>query len=163
MGKSKIEAEVEAMDISDINTTVGAETEPVTEKGAYEELCANVNIISKPLADRKLGKKVYKLIKKASKAKGHLFQGLNDVQRAIKKGTTGIIVMAGDVSPIDVYSHMPAYCEEKEIPYVFTPSRAHLGLAAGVSRSVVVMLIKSNESYEDLFTELHSTINALVV
>lgn len=40
-------------------------------------------------------------------------------------------VFAGDVSPVDVYSHIPGICEEKDIPYIFTPSREHLGLATG--------------------------------
>lgn len=40
-------------------------------------------------------------------------------------------LFAGNVSPVDVYSHIPGICEEKDIPYIFTPSREHLGLATG--------------------------------
>uniref|UniRef100_A0A0N5A5M8 Ribosomal_L7Ae domain-containing protein n=1 Tax=Parastrongyloides trichosuri TaxID=131310 RepID=A0A0N5A5M8_PARTI len=152
----------ETMDTSELNISSNP-TEPVTEKGEYELLCENVNSIAKPLASRKLAKKIYKLIKKASKEKGSLEQGLNGVQRAIKKGEKGIVVLAGDVSPIDVYSHMPTYCEEKELPYVFTPARTHLGLAAGVARSVVVMLIKKHENYEDAFNELSGSIKSLII
>jgi len=33
------------------------------------------------------------------------------------------VVLAGDTSPIDVYSHMPVACEEADVPYCFVPSR----------------------------------------
>uniref|UniRef100_A0A0N5BBE2 Ribosomal_L7Ae domain-containing protein n=1 Tax=Strongyloides papillosus TaxID=174720 RepID=A0A0N5BBE2_STREA len=157
----KMEAD-ESMDTSVLNESQRA-TEPVTEKGEYEELCENVNVIAKPLASRKVAKKVYKLIKKSSKEKKCLEKGLNDVQRAMKKGEKGIVVLAGDVSPIDVYSHFPTYCEELGLPYVFTPARSHLGLAAGVARSVIVVLIKPNEKYQEAYDELEETIRRLVV
>ena len=34
-----------------------------------------------------------------------------------------IIVLAGDINPIDVICHMPLVCEEKDIPYCYTPSK----------------------------------------
>lgn len=69
--------------------------EPTTEKGEYEELCAFVNPIAQPLAGRKVAKKLYKLIKKAAKEKNHLRQGIHDVHKALRRGETGLIVLAG--------------------------------------------------------------------
>lgn len=43
-----------------------------------------------------------------------------------------VFLSLGNVTPVDVYSHIPAMCEEKEIPYIYVPSREHLGLAAGI-------------------------------
>lgn len=34
-----------------------------------------------------------------------------------------MVVLAGDTSPIDVYSHMPVACEEAGVPYCYVPSR----------------------------------------
>lgn len=48
-----------------------------------------------------------------------------------------------------MYSHIPALCEEKEIPYVFTPSRQHLGLAIGYTRPFVVIMVKRNDAYAE--------------
>ena len=45
------------------------------------------------------------------------------MQSRIRKGERGIVVFAGDVTPVDVMCHLPAVCEEKDIPYVYTPSR----------------------------------------
>ncbi|KAF7637425.1 hypothetical protein Mgra_00003169 [Meloidogyne graminicola] len=96
---------------------IAAETlrleQPVTNKEEYLLLCQLVNPISQPLASRKLAKKLYKLVKKSAVEKGYLRHGLSDVMKAIRKNETGIIILAGNVSPIDVYSHIPALCEEK--------------------------------------------------
>ena len=95
----------------------------VTEGPSYEDKLKFVSVIAKPMASKKLTKKVYKLIKKGSKNKTFVRNGLKDVQSRIRKGETGIVVFAGDVTPIEVMCHMPAVCEEKSLPYVYTPSR----------------------------------------
>ena len=68
---------------------------PVTEKDEYYRLCQLVNSISKPLANRKLAKKVYKLVKKSAKEKGFLKQGLADVMKALRRDEKGIVLLAG--------------------------------------------------------------------
>ncbi|KAL7077430.1 hypothetical protein ACQ4LE_002922 [Meloidogyne hapla] len=137
--------------------------EPVTEKEEYLALCQLVNPIAQPLASRKLARKLYKLVKKSVKEKGSLRHGLSDVMKAIRKNEKGILILAGNVSPIDVYSHIPALCEEKEIPYVFTPSREHLGLCAGYKRPAIVLMVKKHESYNELYDDVYSLVNSLVV
>ncbi|VDD89818.1 unnamed protein product [Enterobius vermicularis] len=111
-------------------------------QGEYEELCSKVNAISSPMASRKLAKKLYKLIKKnwwdsygfqSSGKRGNLRQGLAEVNKAIRHNETGIVVLAGDVSPIDIYSHVPGLCESRGLLYIFTPSKEHLGLATGTN------------------------------
>ena len=32
-------------------------------------------------------------------------------------------MLAGDVSPIDVISHLPVLCEDNKVPYCYVPSR----------------------------------------
>lgn len=34
-----------------------------------------------------------------------------------------VCVIAGNISPIDVITHVPILCEEAEIPYVYVPSK----------------------------------------
>jgi H/ACA ribonucleoprotein complex subunit 2 len=60
-----------------------------------------------------------------------------------------------------MYSHIPALCEEREIPYVFTPSRKHLGLAVGFARPFVAIMIKRTDENADVYDELHATIKQL--
>ncbi|KAK6726543.1 hypothetical protein RB195_004708 [Necator americanus] len=136
---------------------------PTTAKEEYEYLCSLVNVISKPLASRKLAKKIYKLVKKSAKHPHYLRQGLKDVQKAMRKNEKGIAVLAGNVSPIDVYSHIPGMCEEMEIPYAFTPSREQLGLAAGHRRPAILLLIRPHPDYQELYDEVYELVNTLVV
>ncbi len=50
-------------------------------------------------------------------------------------------VIAGDISPIDVISHIPVLCEDGEIPYIYVSSKAELGAAAGTKRPTSVVLV----------------------
>ena len=34
-----------------------------------------------------------------------------------------LVIFAGDTSPVEVICHMPAVCEQKSIPYCYTPSK----------------------------------------
>lgn len=34
-----------------------------------------------------------------------------------------LCVIAGNISPIDVITHVPILCEESEIPYIYVPSK----------------------------------------
>ncbi|KAF7643400.1 hypothetical protein LDENG_00240340 [Lucifuga dentata] len=55
---------------------------------SYQELIANVNAIAQPLASRKLSKKLYKCVKKASKVK-NIRRGVKEVQKFLNKGEKG--------------------------------------------------------------------------
>ncbi|KAG7190766.1 hypothetical protein KM043_006838 [Ampulex compressa] len=101
---------------------------------SYEEKLKFINPIAKPMAPKKLTKKIYKCIKKASKHKTYLRNGLKDVQKHLRKGEKGIVVFAGDVFPIEIMCHLPVVCEDKDIPYCYTPSRQDIGTAMGVKR-----------------------------
>ena len=54
--------------------------------------------------------------------------------------------MAADAEPLEVLLHLPLLCEDKNVPYVFVPSKLALGRACGVSRAVISCSILSNES-----------------
>lgn len=151
----------------DIENGENLDTSEITEAStatlSYEEQLNYVNVIASPMAPKKLAKRLYKLIKKASEHKGFLIHGLKNVQGGIRKGETGIAVFAGDVTPIEVMCHMPAVCEEKDIPYVYTPSRDSLGSAMGVKRSCLMILIKDHPDYQELYNECKERIKKISV
>lgn len=124
---------------------------------SYNELLAQVSVISHPLASRKLTKKIHKLVKKSVKEKT-LKRGVREVVKAVRKGTKGIVVMAGDVSPIDVVSHIPVLCEDAKVEYVFVPSKELLGIAVKSTRPTSCVLISSETANEEEFKELESEI-----
>ena len=56
-------------------------------------------------------------------------RGVKEVVKALKKETKGVCVIAGDISPIDVITHVPILCEEANVPYVYVHSKEELGAA----------------------------------
>lgn len=72
-----------------------------------------------------------------------------------------MVVFGADVTPIDIMCHMPAVCEEKEIPYCYVPSREDLGHAAGLHRTAVMALILKDKDYEELYTECEEVVKQL--
>jgi H/ACA ribonucleoprotein complex subunit 2 len=52
-----------------------------------------------------------------------------------------LCIIAGDISPIDVISHLPVLCEDKAVPFIFVPSKVELGAAAGTKRPTSCVLI----------------------
>ena len=106
----------------------------------YDKRMAAVLPFARPLASKKLNKKVLKTIKKASKVK-HVKRGVKEVVKALRKGEKGLVVLAGDISPADVISHLPVLCEDSAIPYVFIPSKEDLGSAAATKRPTSCVFI----------------------
>merc|ERR1712022_101903 len=99
-----------------------------------------VQPFAQPLADSKLSKKLFKCIKKATKAK-QVLRGVKEVVEAVRKGTKGVCVIAGNISPMDVISHLPILCEDKDVPYVYVRAKEELGAAGLTKRPTSCMLI----------------------
>ncbi|XP_063783965.1 H/ACA ribonucleoprotein complex subunit 2 [Pseudophryne corroboree] len=138
----------------------GEEAAQATPELSYEEMLANLNPIAQPLAGRKLTKRLYKCIKKASKHK-NIRRGVKEVQKFINKGEKGLVVLAGDTFPIEVYCHVPIMCEDRSIPYAYIPSKSDLGAAAGSKRPACVILIKPNSEYQDSYNDCLEEVQAL--
>lgn len=56
-----------------------------------------------------------------------------------------MVVLAADISPMDVISHIPVLCEDHGVPYVFVPSRAELGAASNTKRPTSIVLISKEK------------------
>ncbi|XP_015267983.1 PREDICTED: H/ACA ribonucleoprotein complex subunit 2 [Gekko japonicus] len=101
---------------------------------SYHELVENVNAISRPLASRKLTRKLYKCAKKAAKHK-QIRQGVKEVQRFINKGEKGLLSCGF--------------------------SSQDLGLAVGTKRPTCVIMIKPHEEYQEAYDECLEEVEAL--
>lgn len=67
--------------------------------------------IAVPLAGKKLSKKLFKSVKRASKAR-QLKRGVKEVVKSLRKGEKGLLLLAANITPIDVVSHLPVLAEE---------------------------------------------------
>mmetsp|Transcript_29109 Transcript_29109/g.47042 ORF Transcript_29109/g.47042 Transcript_29109/m.47042 type:complete len:144 (+) Transcript_29109:35-466(+) len=121
---------------------------------AKPEVIRILSVIAKPLAGKKLTKRLFKVIKKAAKAKA-LRRGVKEVVKAIRKKEKGFAIIAGDISPIDVITHLPLLCEEAEIPYVYVASKDELGAAGNTKRptSCVFLPRKDGTDFLDAYDE----------
>ena len=52
-----------------------------------------------------------------------------------------LCVIAGDISPIDVITHIPILCEESNVPYIYVHSKEELGAAGQTKRPTSCMLV----------------------
>ena len=82
-----------------------------------------------------------------------------------------IIILAADISPMDVISHIPVLCEDHGVPYIFVPSRVELGAAGNTKRPTSVVMIsktrttkkkEGEEKDEEEWTETYKDLVKLV-
>eukprot|EP01024_Parvocaulis_polyphysoides_P072466 TRINITY_DN9172_c1_g2_i2.p3 TRINITY_DN9172_c1_g2~~TRINITY_DN9172_c1_g2_i2.p3 ORF type:complete len:154 (-),score=31.21 TRINITY_DN9172_c1_g2_i2:441-902(-) len=140
------------------------ETEGKSKDGEMDyinkkKLCA---VIAKPLAEYKLYKKISRLIKKGSDKK-LIRRGVKEVTKCIRKKVQGMVLLAGNISPLDVLSHLPILCENNNYPYIYVPSKEDLGAVAKTKRSISAMLLlrknpKSKEEEDEEFVTLYDEV-----
>ena len=106
---------------------------------------SEINPKAYPLADAELTVTILDLIQQASNYK-QLKKGANEATKTLNRGITDLIIMAADTEPLEILLHLPLLCEDKNVPYVFVPSKIALGRACGVSRPVVSCSILSNDA-----------------
>eukprot|EP01123_Difflugia_compressa_P013221 TRINITY_DN6002_c0_g1_i1.p1 TRINITY_DN6002_c0_g1~~TRINITY_DN6002_c0_g1_i1.p1 ORF type:complete len:127 (+),score=20.60 TRINITY_DN6002_c0_g1_i1:44-424(+) len=98
-----------------------------------------------PLADANFTVTILDVVGQASNYK-QIRKGANEATKTLNRGLAELIVMAADAEPIEILLHLPLLCEDKNVPYVFVPSKVALGRSCGVSRPVIACSITSNES-----------------
>ncbi|CAB1117748.1 unnamed protein product [Ectocarpus sp. 4 AP-2014] len=104
-----------------------------------------VNPKAYPLTGPDLTVTILDLIQQASNYK-QLKKGANEATKTLNRGISEFIVMAADAEPLEILLHLPLLCEDKNVPYVFVPSKVALGRACGVSRPVVACSVTTNEA-----------------
>merc|ERR1711881_452170 len=117
-------------------------------------------------------------VKKAAKHKA-LKRGVKEVVKSVRKtdggklnsgssNPPGIVVLAADISPMDVISHIPVLCEDHNIPYIYVQSRAELGMAGSTKRPTSVVMVgrdrgKGKEVEDPEFKETYADLLKLVL
>ena len=116
---------------------------------------SEVNPKAYPLAPAKLTTKILELVQLANSHK-QVKKGANEATKTLNRGQAQLIVLAADTEPLEILLHLPLLCEDKNVPYVFVPSRTALGRACGVARQVIAASIIGMEG-----SELDNQINLL--
>jgi len=82
-------------------------------------------------APKELQDRAYEIVEVARDT-GKVRKGTNETTKAIERGRAKFVVIAEDVDPPEIVFHLPLMCEEKNIPYIYVPSKAKLGTALGI-------------------------------
>jgi len=90
----------------------------------------------------------YEALQIATKT-GNVRKGTNETTKAVERGQAKLVVIAEDVDPPEVVAHLPILCDERKIPFIFVPSKAKLGSAAGIDvPSAAVCITEAGEASE---------------
>ncbi|KAF4576680.1 RNA binding protein snu13 [Pleurotus pulmonarius] len=100
-----------------------------------------------PLSDADLTNSILELVQQAGQYK-QLKKGANEATKTLNRGIAEFIVLTADTEPIEILMHLPLLCEEKNVPYVFVPSKAALGRACDVSRPVIACSVTTSDTRE---------------
>ncbi|CAD7703193.1 unnamed protein product [Ostreobium quekettii] len=116
-----------------------------------------VNPKAYPLAPAALAQTIMDIVQQGGNYK-QLRKGANEATKCLNRGIAEFVVMAADAEPIEIVLHLPLLAEDKNVPYVFVPSKAALGRACGVTRPVIACSVTANEG-----SPLKTQINSLKV
>ncbi|KAF9448033.1 ribosomal protein L7Ae/L30e/S12e/Gadd45 family protein [Macrolepiota fuliginosa MF-IS2] len=111
-----------------------------------------------PLADATLTNSILDLVQQATSYK-QIKKGANEATKTLNRGIAEIIVLTADTEPLEILLHLPLLCEEKNVPYIFVPSKAALGRACNVTRPVIAASITSGDS--QLISQITTVKNAI--
>ncbi|ANQ08068.1 High mobility group-like protein NHP2 [Plasmodium coatneyi] len=142
----------------DAESTDALNTEGVQEK---EE---DVNAKIFPLASPELTNQILDVIQRATVYR-QLKRGANEAVKSLHKGISELVVLAADAKPLEIISHIPLVCEDKNTPYVYVRSKMALGRACGISRSVIAtsIITKDGSPLETQITELKDLIEQMLI
>ncbi|XP_060204882.1 H/ACA ribonucleoprotein complex subunit 2-like protein isoform X2 [Lycium barbarum] len=153
-----------------------SEIEKTAQKEKERKKLLALAPIAKPFAGKKLSKRIFKLVRKATEHKC-LKRGVKEVVKSIRRGHKGLCVIAGNISPIDVITHVPLLCEEAGIPYIYVPSKEDLANAGATKRPTCCVLAltkpskgelsqedqeKLKEDYDQAVSEIRETTSSLI-
>ena len=110
----------------------------------FQSNMAEVNPKAYPLADAQLSVTILDVAQQAMNYK-QLKKGANEATKTLNRGICEFVIMAADTEPIEILLHLPLLAEDKNVPYVFVPSKQALGRACGVSRPVIACSVTTSE------------------
>jgi len=109
-----------------------------------------------------LAEKAYQALSIARET-GKIRKGTNETTKAVERGQAVLVLIAEDVDPPEIVAHLPLLCEEKNIPYVYVPSKERLGKAAGINVQAAAAAILEPGDAKQLVEEIIKEVNEIKV
>lgn len=83
--------------------------------------------------------KTLELLEKSSK--GKVRAGINEVTKAIERGTAKVVLIAEDVTPKEIVMHLPVLCTEKNIAFSYVATKKELGEKSGLGTATSAIAV----------------------
>ena len=109
---------------------------------------------------KEVSDKAYALAETA-KDSGKVKKGTNEVTIVVERGAAAIVIMAADVEPPEILAHVPVLCDERNVPYVYVPSKTELGKAIGLSKPAASVAILDVGKGKAVCEEIVQAVKAL--
>jgi len=79
-----------------------------------------------PVADQAMSQEILDLVQQSAHYR-QLKKGANEATKSLNRGVSEIVILAADTSPLAILLHLPLLAEDKNVPYVYVPSKMALG------------------------------------
>ena len=110
--------------------------------------------------DKALVEEVYDVLDAIRKGNGKIKKGVNETTKALERGFAKLVVVAEDVSPVEIVMHLPPLAQEKNVPIIAVDSKQELGKAVGIevpSSSVAVIDVgKAKKEFDELIKKIEA-------
>jgi large subunit ribosomal protein L7Ae len=83
------------------------------------------------------------------------------VARDVERGVATLVYIAEDVEPPEVVAHLPILCDERQIPFIFVPSKYRLGESSGLDVGSAAVCIVDPGNAADLVKEISAKLDSL--
>ncbi len=92
---------------------------------------------------------------------GKIGRGTNEATKAVERGVATLVYIAEDVEPPEVVAHLPLLCDERQIPFIFVPSKYRLGESSGLDVASAAVCIVDPGNAADLVKEISMKLESL--
>ncbi|MBS3147967.1 ribosomal L7Ae/L30e/S12e/Gadd45 family protein [Candidatus Woesearchaeota archaeon] len=89
-----------------------------------------------------------------AKNTGKVKRGVNEVTKALERGTAKLVAFAKDVQPAELVMHLPLLAKEKGVPCQQVASKEELGLASGIGAPTSAVAVIAEGDAKKLVAEL---------
>ena len=96
---------------------------------------------------------IHEILKKARET-GFIAKGILETTRAVEKGTANLVVIAKNVKPKKIISHLPNLCRYKNIPVFWIARKEKLGEIVGLEIPSTTCAIVNEGEAKDLLKKL---------
>ncbi|KAM7539514.1 hypothetical protein Aperf_G00000027469 [Anoplocephala perfoliata] len=128
---------------------------------SYEERVNLAVKIAKPMASESLTSRLQQLTRQAWEKKMVDVGEKACLKRLLKEEETGILIIPGDVSPIDSVTHLQGICLAKKKPYCYVPTRFDLGNLFYFKVSLNCLYIRYDDAYKKIFNSCMKEVKSL--